>query len=150
MWTALTVGKILKSMNAFSTIEFMRLSLVGLLVLSCWAFFPGLGFGEEGVEVASQPDLEQGKKIYETHCLECHGETGHGDGPRAVLLAPRPGNLVSAAISSKTDEELLVSITEGVPRTSMEGWKDRLSNDERRNVLGYIRSLVHFHHLSPP
>jgi mono/diheme cytochrome c family protein len=101
--------------------------------------------GAEGnIEVASQPDIDQGQAIYEAHCLECHGGQGHGDGPRATMLAPRPGNLVSAAISSKTDDELLSIITNGVPRTSMQGWNDRLSLDDRRNVLAYIRSLVHF------
>jgi mono/diheme cytochrome c family protein len=99
---------------------------------------------EDRVEVVSQPDIDQGRDIYQIHCLECHGIKGHGDGPRATTLAPRPGNLVSAATSSKTDEELLAIITNGVPRTSMQGWKDHLSLDDRRNVLAYVRSLVHF------
>jgi len=99
---------------------------------------------EENIAVASQPDDDQGLAIYQAHCLECHGVQGHGDGPRATTLAPRPGNLVSAATSSKTDDELLIIITNGVPRTSMQGWNDRLSPDDRRNVLAYIRALVHF------
>ncbi|MDH5426861.1 MAG: cytochrome c [Nitrospirota bacterium] len=101
--------------------------------------------GAEGlVEVSSQPDIDQGQNIYQMHCLECHGVKGHGDGPRATTLAPRPGNLISAATSSKTDEELLAIITDGVPRTSMDGWEERLTLDDRRNVLAYVRSLVHF------
>ena len=121
-----------------------------VFILSGWIWVSATGFADESVEVVSQPDLDQGKDVYRTYCLECHGPTGHGDGPRAVTLAPRPGNFVSAAISSKTDEELLASIAEGVPRTAMQAWKERLSIDARRNVLAYIRSLVHFHHLSPP
>jgi mono/diheme cytochrome c family protein len=111
--------------------------------ISCllWSHIAG---AEGNIEVASQPDIDQGQEIYQAHCLECHGVQGHGDGPRATMLAPRPGNLVSAAISSKTDDELLSIITNGVPRTSMQGWNDRLSLDARRNVLAYIRSLVHF------
>jgi mono/diheme cytochrome c family protein len=88
--------------------------------------------------------LEQGRDIYRIHCQECHGEEGRGDGPRAALLAPRPGNLVSAATSTKTDEELLAILAQGVPRTAMRGWSDQLSENERRNVLAYVRSLVHF------
>jgi mono/diheme cytochrome c family protein len=60
------------------------------------------------------------------------------------MLAPRPGNLVSAAISAKTDEELLTILAQGVPRTAMEGWNERLSDNEQRNVLAYVRSLVQF------
>ena len=99
---------------------------------------------EDCVEVVSQPNIDQGRAIYQIHCLECHGIKGHGDGPRATTLAPRPGNLVSAATSSKTDQELLAIIINGIPRTSMQGWKDHLSLDDRRNVLAYVRSLVHF------
>lgn len=114
--------------------------MTGLIfLLSC-----NLVGAEDIVEVSSQPDIEQGQEIYQLHCLSCHGVKGHGDGPRATTLAPRPGNLVSAATSSKTDEELLIVITKGVPRTAMIGWEDQLSLDDRRNVLAYIRSLVHF------
>ena len=104
----------------------------------------GLAYSQDPLEIASQPDIEQGRDIYRIHCQECHGTEGHGDGPRAPMLAPRPGNLVSAATSAKTDEELLAILAVGVPRTAMRGWRDQLSNDERRNVLAYVRSLVHF------
>lgn len=114
--------------------------LVGMSIL----LLSNFAGAEDMIEVSSQPDIDQGREIYQTHCLECHGVQGHGDGPRATMLAPRPGNLISAATSSKTDDELLAIITKGVPRTSMQGWNDRLSLDDRRNALAYIRSLVHF------
>ena len=107
-------------------------------------WWSNLASAEDMIEVSSQPDIDQGREIYQAHCLECHGIQGHGDGPRATTLAPRPGNLVSAGTSSKTDDELLAVITKGVPRTSMKGWEDQLSLDDRRNVLAYVRSLVHF------
>ena len=104
---------------------------------------------------ASEPvlgDPERGKRIYETYCEECHGETGRGDGPRAPLLAPRPGNLVSAATSTKSNEDLLEIITNGAPRSAMRGWKDTLTEEDRLNVLTFIRSLVRFQKpsLTPP
>jgi mono/diheme cytochrome c family protein len=114
-----------------------------LILLNC-LFFSGLAASNESREITSQSDLEQGRDIYRIHCQECHGEEGRGDGPRAALLAPRPGNLVSAATSTKTDEELLAILAQGVPRTAMRGWSDQLSENERRNVLAYVRSLVHF------
>ena len=83
---------------------------------------------------------------------ECHGINGKGDGPRAITLAPRPGNFVSAAVSAKSDKELLRIIADGTPRTAMQGWKTQLSEEDRLNVLAYIRSLVHFQtpSLTPP
>jgi mono/diheme cytochrome c family protein len=90
------------------------------------------------------PQLEQGRTLYEQHCTGCHGPEGRGDGKQALSLSPRPGNLVSAQTSAKTDQDLLKIIANGRPRTAMEGWTDRLSDDEQRAVLAYIRSLVRF------
>jgi mono/diheme cytochrome c family protein len=116
----------------------------GVLIIGSGLVLYGLAYSNEPLEIASQPDIEQGRDIYRKHCQECHGAEGRGDGPRAAMLAPSPGNLVSAATSTKTDEELLAILVQGVPRTAMRGWSDQLSNDERRNVLAYVRSLVHF------
>ena len=97
-------------------------------------------------------DPQKGHKIYLEFCADCHGPEGRGDGPRASLLAPGPGNFVSAATSVKSDEELLRIITNGVPRTAMQGWKHRLSEQDHIDVLAFIRSLVHFQEpsLTPP
>lgn len=88
--------------------------------------------------------LNRGQLIYREHCMECHGETGKGDGPRAPFLSPRPGNLVSAATSAKTDKELLRTIAQGKPRTAMAAWQERLAVDDQQAALHYIRSLVQF------
>jgi len=116
----------------------------GVLILFSWLVLYGLAYSNGTLEIASQPDIEQGRDIYRKHCQECHGAEGRGDGPRAAMLAPRPGNLVSAATSAKTDEELLAILSRGVPRTAMRGWSDQLSNYERLAVLAFVRSLVHF------
>jgi mono/diheme cytochrome c family protein len=93
---------------------------------------------------------EQGRPVYERHCAECHGPEGRGDGKLAVSLSPRPGNLISANTSAKTDQELLKIIANGRPHTAMGAWKDRLSDDEQRAVLAYIRSLVRFTRSATP
>ncbi|HSF10808.1 MAG TPA: cytochrome c [Nitrospirales bacterium] len=121
-----------------------RLLWTGVLILLNGLIFSGLGASYKLGSVGVQPGEEQGRDLYRIHCLECHGAEGRGDGPRAALLAPRPGNLVSAATSAKTDAELLEIIAEGVPRTAMSGWSHQLSVDERRNILAFIRTLVHF------
>jgi mono/diheme cytochrome c family protein len=88
--------------------------------------------------------LQRGQTIFREHCMDCHGTTGKGDGPKAPFLSPRPGNLISAATSAKTDKELLRTIAQGKPRTAMPGWKDALPDDDQRAVLQYIRSLIQF------
>ena len=98
-----------------------------------------------------EKDLERGRQIYEQRCLECHGAEGRGDGVKAPFLSPRPGNLVSASVSAKSDRDLLKVIANGRARTAMPAWKDQLSEDDQQAVLGYIRSLIRFTRpLTPP
>jgi len=39
-------------------------------------------------------------------------------------------------------------ITNGKPRTAMPAWKDQLTDEQRQDVLAYIRTLVRFY--KPP
>lgn len=102
--------------------------------------------GGTGVLLAqpSSEGLQRGQTIYREHCMDCHGTTGKGDGPKAPFLSPRPGNLISAATSAKTDQELLRTIAQGKARTAMPGWKDALPDEDQQAVLQYIRSLIQF------
>ena len=122
--------------------------LLLLTTLTAWLAIPAPGFGSG----SQTGDQSNGQAIYHLHCEACHGENGRGDGPRAPFLAPKPGNFVSAATSAKSDEELLEIIANGTPRTSMKGWVETFTEQERRNVLAYIRSFVRFQprSLTPP
>jgi mono/diheme cytochrome c family protein len=93
---------------------------------------------------------EVGRAVYQARCLECHGVQGRGDGEKATFLSPRPGNLVSAATSAKSDRDLLRTIRDGKPRTAMPAWKDILTEEEMQEVLRYVRSLVQFSRQSTP
>ncbi len=109
--------------------------------------------GAMAVRVPATPPAspeDPGRRIYETRCLDCHGPYGRGDGVRAPFLSPRPGNLVSAATSAKSDKDLLKIIANGRPRTAMPAWKGELSDEEQEAVLRYIRSLIHFHQSATP
>jgi mono/diheme cytochrome c family protein len=93
---------------------------------------------------------EEGRLIFEDRCASCHGLQGRGDGPRAPYLSPRPASLISAGTSVKSDAELLAVITDGKARTAMPPWKDLLTEEQRRDVLAYIRTLVRFHNAPAP
>lgn len=95
---------------------------------------------------------EKGREVFEQRCAVCHGPQGRGDGPEAPFLSPRPASLISAGTSVKSDAELLTIIANGKSRTAMPAWKDVLSEEQRKDVLAYIRTLVRFHPkpLTPP
>lgn len=92
---------------------------------------------------------DRGRAIYLTHCLSCHGLTGNGDGVEAPYLSPRPASLISAGTSAKSDKELLQIIDQGKPHTAMRAWNGLLTDEEQRDVLAYIRSLIQFRPPSP-
>jgi len=92
---------------------------------------------------------DRGRAIYLKHCLSCHGLTGNGDGVEAPYLSPRPASLISAGTSAKSDKELLHTIDQGKPHTAMRAWKGVLTDEEQRDVLAYIRSLIQFRPPSP-
>jgi mono/diheme cytochrome c family protein len=120
--------------------------------VALWAIIGSI-VGLIGPSFATPPapaTVEQGRVIYEQRCLDCHGPEGRGDGTRAISLSPRPGNLVSAHTSAKSDQELLKIIANGRPHTAMPAWKGRLSEDEQQAVLAYVRSLVKFTRSATP
>jgi mono/diheme cytochrome c family protein len=84
-----------------------HLAWMGVLILMNGLIISGFAASYESRTVGAQLGGEQGRDLYRIHCLECHGAEGRGNGPRAALLAPRPGSLVSAATATKTDEKLL-------------------------------------------
>jgi mono/diheme cytochrome c family protein len=92
--------------------------------------------------VAGQPPLKsgstaRGKDLYVRHCAACHGTEGKGDGYK--LLGADPANFTSPSIKGKSDADLLKTIHEG--KRNMPAWKVRLSDQQSRDVLAYIRTL---------
>ncbi|MFQ5442309.1 MAG: c-type cytochrome [Thermodesulfobacteriota bacterium] len=90
----------------------------------------------------------EGKKIFDKYCYFCHGRRGMGDGPIGIAITPHPADFVhDRKRMSRSDEKLLESITQGIRREiggeemSMPRWADILSEQERWDVLSYIREL---------
>ncbi len=91
---------------------------------------------------------QAGQLVYENHCLRCHGEKLDGTGPEGKYLIVPPTNLQSIASRSKTDWELLITITHGVAFTPMHGFRGRLTDQQLLDVLSYVRMMAPFDALS--
>jgi cytochrome c oxidase cbb3-type subunit 3 len=87
---------------------------------------------------------KNGEKIFQQHCASCHGTTGDGLGPDIKELIVPPANFRAVKSRTKTDMELYLAIKQGVLFSPMHGWADRLTDQEIRDVLRYIRSLAPF------
>ena len=84
---------------------------------------------------------EKGKDLFQTNCFTCHGQEGHGDGPGAATLNPKPANLASKEIQKQSDGAIYYKITTGFPPTAMISWRSNLSDKQRWELVNYIREL---------
>jgi copper resistance protein D len=82
-----------------------------------------------------------GRAVYQANCAVCHGPQGRGDGPLAFTLQPRPFDL-QVHVPQHAPGELYYWISEGVVSTPMPGWKDRLSETERWEVIRFLQALA--------
>lgn len=87
-------------------------------------------------------NIEAGQAVYATNCASCHGPRGLGDGPAARLLKPPPPALANANLMrSATPELMFRKVTIGVTGTAMPPFAEKLSAQDRWNVVAYLTEL---------
>ena len=89
---------------------------------------------------SSSAALAAARAIYLDKCVQCHGETGKGDGPDAAMYYPAPASLTDAKrMNAATDGELFYEISEG--RKPMPSFKKRLTEEQRWQLVLLVRSF---------
>lgn len=88
---------------------------------------------------ATAQTLEEGKALYETYCMVCHGERGHGDGPIAGKIPPPP-SYVSDRLMQFPPGRIFHVITMGTGK--MPSYAAQLSVDERWKVVTYVHASL--------
>ncbi|MEW5989018.1 MAG: cytochrome c, partial [Chloroflexota bacterium] len=89
----------------------------------------------------TQESILMGQSLYATKCLECHGPTGLGNGPRAMEVNPPPAVLITH-VPLHTDGELFDFIYEGRPNTAMRPFRDELAEEEIWHIVNFIKTFV--------
>lgn len=108
--------------------------------------------GEESSKVqapSTGEGIDEGEKVYEKRCSQCHGIEGRGDGFAADRFNPRPANFArgkfkyASTIKEElpTDDDLFRTVSKGLPGTGMPAWESVLSEKERRQVIAYIKTF---------
>jgi len=127
-------------------------SLVFFLMLLPWAI-ASLAVDAFAVEKI----IEQGKKVYESRCIICHGDKGDGKGlvgivyryqKRGLVQTIFPRDFTTAVFRFRTtstgclptDDDLLTIVTDGIPRAYMPSNAD-LSLNDRKAVVEYIKTF---------
>jgi len=86
--------------------------------------------------------VANGARLYKQHCAVCHGVAGYGDGPAARGLRPRPADLTAKHAADHTVGDLFWWLTHGIPRSAMAGFADRLSEEDRWDLINLLRTLA--------
>lgn len=86
-----------------------------------------------------QASFERGKLLYLTTCANCHGLSGQGDGWDGAYLDVTPTNLTAPGMQGKSDGQLFVALTFGVPNTAHPSWGEFLPEDQRWDVIKFVR-----------
>jgi mono/diheme cytochrome c family protein len=80
---------------------------------------------------------DAGADVYSARCSACHGANGAGDTMLGRNLKIRP--LGSSAVQSQSDDELAAIVANG--KNKMPRYSNKLSKDQIREVIKYIRTL---------
>ncbi|MDT3779094.1 cytochrome c [Nitrospira sp. MA-1] len=110
--------------------------LFPLLTWACLLLWPG------EVQAQQTTTIDAGETMYRLHCLRCHGKAGDGRGPDSSALIVPPTDFHSPQSTAKSELDLRAIVIWGLVFSPMHGWWDRLSSEEIREVINYIRQLA--------
>lgn len=117
----------------------MNLRRLGLIFVSVYTVAP-LG-------TAAAQNLVEGKNLYASYCVACHGDQGKGDGVAARSLPVKPADHTNGAVMSQLSDKYLTDIiTKGGSAVNKSGfmpaWGSSLNPKQVSDVVAYVRSLA--------
>lgn len=87
--------------------------------------------------------VQHGAMVFKNTCAMCHGEKGEGNGIAGANLNPKPRNFVEGKwTKGGSSLQLFATIHDGIPGTSMQGYKDALPTKDRWALVQFIRSIT--------
>lgn len=101
-------------------------------------------------KIEAQRANMNGLQLYQFHCAACHGEKGAGNGPAAQFLYPAPRDFTTGLFKYKTspvktipptDEDLFLTIKNGLPGTGMPAWDSLLSDAQIRSLIPVVKGF---------
>jgi len=92
---------------------------------------------------------DTGEQLYKQWCAQCHGYDGDGNGYAKNYTFPQPRDFTIGTYKFRStptgdppvDEDIIRSIRQGNPGTSMPAWT-RFSDEEVRSIVEYIKGFA--------
>ncbi|MFQ5700843.1 MAG: c-type cytochrome, partial [Acidobacteriota bacterium] len=109
----------------------------GIIILGCFLLL--------GTLSACAADADRGRDVaalYTGTCAGCHGPDGRADGPAAPFLYPRPRDFTRSPFKfGGQPHQIVRTITNGLPGTSMPPFGDLLSTEEIASLADYVGKM---------
>jgi len=90
----------------------------------------------------SADNLANAINTYRRRCADCHGDSGHGDGFLMASAGMRAADLTQPHTGLHTAGDMYWWITYGKPPSVMTGVGDVTSEDDRWDLVNYVRLLT--------
>jgi cytochrome c6 len=99
-----------------------------LLAIGLMVFFGGVARADDSAT------------LFKGKCAACHGDDGSGSSTMGKALGAK--DLRSAEVQKQTDAQLTDIVTNGTDGGKMPAYKGKLTDDQIKGLIGYIRSLA--------
>lgn len=94
-------------------------------------------------------NLVLGRTVYQHMCVFCHGHDGNGGGKAMAYLYPWPRDFRKGVFKHRStptgslplDADIYLTISRGIPGTSMPAWGSALKEEETWSVVQYIKGF---------
>lgn len=143
---------------AFGILQYGRSvawNLKRLIIIPSIAFVLGLAVALPPLTIEAYPEtyrkppvpfdvisIAYGAQNYAEHCVECHGHQGKGDGIKARTLSTvLPDMLTEPHTVEHTPGDFYHWITYGMKETDMPGYIDKLTEEDRWDLVNYVFAL---------
>ena len=85
--------------------------------------------------------LQDTQDVWDKRCAFCHGADGRSQTKKGRQYKA-PDFTKARWQKHTTDEEIVEAITNGVPKTKMSAFKDKLSADEIKAMVPFLRAFA--------
>lgn len=83
--------------------------------------------------------IVRGEALFSANCIQCHGDTGGGDGPLAASLPAPPANF-RVHVPYHSDGVLFTWVSNGIRGTGMPAFRTTLSEEQRWDLANFLRA----------
>jgi len=104
--------------------------------------------GNSAKQTDSQPaaghstELVSAGETYKTICAKCHQESGEGGAVTINGKKLKVPNFKTERMKNDSDEDFIDAVANGIPEDGMPAFKDRLNEEQIKNLVQYIRKDI--------